>query len=86
MRDVLSSKDFSIMSLYYESAPLLLSKSGKNNTDTGSLKSRVFGLKTLKSSPKQVYALVAEASKWSFVLKEVIENSQILILERKVYI
>lgn len=73
------------MSLYYESAPFILGKSGEGGTETGSLKSRVFGLKTLRSSPTQVYALVAEASKWSSVLKDVIENSQLLILERKVY-
>lgn len=62
------------MSLYYESAPFL---------HQDSLKSRVFSAQ-LKSKPKQVYALVSEASKWSSVLKEVVEKSQILTLERKV--
>ena len=62
------------MSLYYESAPFLRQDS---------LKSRVFSAQ-LKSKPKQVYALVSEASKWSSILTEVIEKSQILTLERKV--
>ena len=73
------------MSLYHESAPFILGKLGEGGKETGSLKSRVFGSNTLRSSPTQVYALVAEASKWSSVLKEVIENSQLLVLERKVY-
>lgn len=63
------------MSLYYESSPFL---------HQDSLKSRVFSAAQLKSKPKQVYALVSEASKWSHILKEVIEKSQILTLERKV--
>lgn len=83
-RNILESTSLT-MSLYYESAPFVLGQSGHGEKETGSLKSRVFGLKTLKSSPTQIYALVAEASKWSFVLKEVIENSQLLVLERKVY-
>lgn len=62
------------MSLYYESTAFL---------HQDSLKSRVFSGQ-LKSKPKQVYALVSEASKWSHILKEVIEKSQILTLERKV--
>ena len=68
------------MSLYYDAAPLLVASSDQ----TGSLKSRVFGCKTLKSSPKQVFALVREVSKWSAVLSEVIEKSQILQKEKKV--
>ncbi|KAL8993456.1 MAG: hypothetical protein Q9188_007327 [Gyalolechia gomerana] len=67
------------MSLYYDAAPLLLS----SQTPSGSLKSRVFGSKSLKNSPKQVYALVAEASKWSPILSEVIDKSQLLQHERK---
>lgn len=65
------------MSLYYESAPFL---------GHAALKSQVFSSKTLKSTPKQVFALVSEASKWSIILKEVIENSQLLVCERKVSI
>ncbi|RFU34750.1 hypothetical protein B7463_g1526, partial [Scytalidium lignicola] len=49
----------------------------------GSLKSRVFSKKDLKSQPAQIYALVIETCKWSLILKEVIENADILRLERK---
>lgn len=70
------------MSLYYDAAPLLVSASD----GASSLKSRVFSSKDLKSPPKQVFALVSEASKWSPVLVNVIEKSQLLQLERKVCI
>ncbi|KAL8907245.1 MAG: hypothetical protein Q9171_005932 [Xanthocarpia ochracea] len=67
------------MSLYYDAAKfLVLSKD-----QSGSLKSRVFGTKDLRSSPKQVYAIVAEASKWSPILAEVVEKSQLMQYERK---
>lgn len=71
------------MSLYHETAALLLNESSV--THGGSLKSRVFGSesKKLKSPPAQVYALALESSKWSSILKEVIENSQLLQNERK---
>ena len=68
------------MSLYYEAAPLIASISDSDD----SLKSRIFGSKELKSQPKQVYALVSEAAKWSPFLADVIERSQLLRLERKV--
>lgn len=68
------------MSLYYDAAALLDSRDVAN----ASLKSRVFGNKTLKSPPVAVYALVSEATKWSNVLKEVIERSDLVKLERKV--
>ena len=68
------------MSLYYDAAPLLLASSEQ----TGSLKSRVFSSKGHKSPPKQIFALVSEATKWSPVLSEVVENSQLLQSERKV--
>ena len=68
------------MSLYYEAADVLASP----NTAAGSLKSRIFSSKTLKSQPAQVYALVIETCKWSSILKEVIERSELLGLERKV--
>ncbi len=68
------------MSLYYDAAPLLL----PNLDQAGSLKSRIFNSKGHKSPPKQIFALVSEASKWSPVLSEVIEKSQLLQLERKV--
>lgn len=68
------------MSLYYEAAAIL---ANADNTG-GSLKSRIFTKKDLKSSPGQVFALIAEASKWSIVLKDVIEKCGLLAEERKV--
>ena len=69
------------MSLYYETAAILLNpeKAG------GSFKARIFKKKDLKSKPGQIYALVAEASKWSRVLKGVIEGCGVLGEERKVW-
>jgi putative methyltransferase len=66
------------MSLYHEATEVLTSVK-KNN---GSLKSVVFGKKTWKSDAKTLYALAAEAAKWSTVLSEVVENSGILRLEK----
>lgn len=68
------------MSLYYETATIL------ENPDKigGSFKARIFKKKDLKSKPGQIYALVAEASKWSRILKDVIEKCQVLKEERKV--
>ena len=68
------------MSLYYDAATIL----GNPDSVSGSLKSGVFSAKTLKSPPKQVFALISEATKWSSVLTEVIDKSQLLHLERKV--
>ncbi|KAF3039362.1 hypothetical protein E8E12_006192 [Didymella heteroderae] len=67
------------MSLYYETATIL------ENPDKigGSFKARIFKRKDLKSKPGQIYALVAEASKWSRILKDVIEKCQVLREERK---
>ncbi|KAJ4341769.1 hypothetical protein N0V95_007123 [Ascochyta clinopodiicola] len=67
------------MSLYYETATIL------ENPDKigGSFKARIFKKKDLKSKPGQIYALVAEASKWSKVLKDVIEKCAVLKEERK---
>jgi putative methyltransferase len=67
------------MSLYHEAAAIL-STTGEG----GSLKSRIYGKKDLKSPPAQLYALVFETCKWSFVLKEVIEAAELLKDERKV--
>lgn len=67
------------MPLYYDAAPLLISK------ESGSLKSRVFGAKNLKSPPTQLFALLTEASKWSKILSEVIEKCGLLQQERKVH-
>lgn len=68
------------MSLYYEAADVLTAPTNAG----GSLKSRVFSKKGLKSPPAQVYALAIETCKWSPILKEVIEHADILRLERKV--
>jgi 25S rRNA (cytosine2278-C5)-methyltransferase len=68
------------MSLYHEAADVLTAPGNAG----GSLKSRVFSGKTLKSQPAQLYALVVETCKWSFILKEVIERASLLSLERKV--
>ncbi|MCJ1484044.1 hypothetical protein MMC06_004212 [Schaereria dolodes] len=67
------------MSLYYDGAQIL----SATHEQSGSLKSRVFAAKDLKSTPAQLFALVSETSKWSFILKEVVEKSKILVLERK---
>ncbi|PHH79743.1 hypothetical protein CDD82_2200 [Ophiocordyceps australis] len=68
------------MSLYHEAADILT----RGTPHGGSLKSRVFcgGVKT-KSAPNQLYALVFETSKWSLVLKEVVEAADLLKHERK---
>ncbi|KAK2003634.1 NOL1/NOP2/sun family protein [Colletotrichum falcatum] len=67
------------MSLYHETAEILSASPDHG----GSLKSRVFGKKGLKSPPAQVYALALETCKWSAVLKEVVEAAELLRHERK---
>lgn len=69
------------MSLYYEAAAILA------NTEKtgGSFTSRVFGKKDLKCKPGQIFALIAEASKWSVVLKDIVEKCGLLDAERKVH-
>ncbi|KAK0646477.1 S-adenosyl-L-methionine-dependent methyltransferase [Cercophora newfieldiana] len=69
------------MSLYHEAAGLLLS--APTATHGGSLRSRIFRDKELKSPPAQVYALVLETCKWSGVLKEVVGGAGLLKAERK---
>ena len=68
------------MSLYFDAANILLNNEGAG----GSLKSRTFNNKKLKNAPTHVYALVAQAKKWSPILKEVIERSGLLKTEKKV--
>lgn len=68
------------MSLYYEGAEVLVASS----TEGGSLKSRIFGRRNIKSTPGQLYALVLETCKWSLVLKEVLDASSVLSMEKKV--
>jgi len=69
------------MSLYHEAAAVL--SSGPASAG-GNLRARVFGNKTLTSSPTQVYALALETCKWSRVLRDVVENAHILQHEKKV--
>ncbi|KAK3391898.1 S-adenosyl-L-methionine-dependent methyltransferase [Sordaria brevicollis] len=69
------------MSLYHETAAILTSSGGA--THGGSLKSRIFKDKSLKSPPAQVYALALETSKWSAILKEVVEAADLLKYEKK---
>lgn len=71
------------MSLYHETAAILTAAVNGDATHGGSLKSRIFKDKSLKSPPAQVYALALETSKWSGILKEVVEAADILKLERK---
>jgi 25S rRNA (cytosine2278-C5)-methyltransferase len=68
------------MSLYYETADLLKNADGAG----GTLKSRVYSRSGLKSKPAQIFALGTEATKWSAVLKEVVERSGVLQEEKKV--
>jgi len=69
------------MSLYYEASTILA-----NEAQTGgSLKSRIFnGSHDAKNPPAKLYALFIESLKWSPYLKEVIERSELLKIERKV--
>ncbi|KAI9880243.1 MAG: hypothetical protein M1830_004587 [Pleopsidium flavum] len=67
------------MALYYEAASLLTTSPDGG----GSHKSRIYNSKDLKSNPAHLFALISEASKWSAVLKEVIEESGVLSVERK---
>jgi 25S rRNA (cytosine2278-C5)-methyltransferase len=69
------------MSLYYEAADVLTAPANAG----GSLKSRIFGNKNVKSQLAQIYALVIETCKWSSILKEVIEHAALLSSERKVF-
>ncbi|CAI6336519.1 unnamed protein product [Periconia digitata] len=67
------------MSLYYEAASVL----ANSDNAGGSLKSRLYRQTDLKSSPAQLFALISEASKWSLVLKDVIEKCGLLREEKK---
>ncbi|EGP90667.1 unnamed protein product [Zymoseptoria tritici ST99CH_1A5] len=66
------------MSLYHEAAECL-TVAQKNG---GSLKSVVFGKKTWKTDARTLFAVCAEAAKWSTILSEVVEKSGILKLEK----
>jgi hypothetical protein len=69
-----------LMSLYHEAAECL-TVAQKNG---GSLKSVVFGKKTWKTDARTLFAICAEAAKWSTILSEVVEKSGILKLEKNV--
>ena len=66
------------MSLYHEAASVL----DAGLSPEGNLRSRIFNRKDLKSPPSQVYALALETCKWSSVLAEVIDQTQLLRHER----
>ena len=68
------------MSLYHEAASIL-DTVGKGQT---SIKTEVFGRKAWKTDQKTLFALCSEAAKWSSVLKEVVETSGCLGVERTV--
>lgn len=75
------------MSLYFDAVSILTSPRDAG----GSLKSRIYNTNTnsqlkskLKSAPAQIYALIAEVSKWNTVIKEVVDGSEILKHEPKV--
>lgn len=68
------------MSLYHETASVLHADAAAG----GNLRSRIFNNKGLKSPPTQVFALALETCKFSSVLSEVIDNSQLLQHEKKV--
>ena len=68
------------MALYYEAAEIV----ERVHRAAGSVKAHIFKSDAeLKSNPKQVYALISQASKWSAVLSEVIERASLLFNERK---
>lgn len=68
------------MSLYYEAVKFLQRPTGSDE----SLASVVYRAKDLKTKPVQVYALISEATKWSSVLSNVIDSTDLLKQERKV--
>lgn len=67
------------MSLYFEAASVI----SDCKQQSVSLKSRLFNTRDLKCPPAQLYAVISEAVKWSSILKEVIERSQLLVYEKK---
>jgi len=68
------------MSLYLEAAAAL------ENAEKlgGSLKSRIYANKNTKNGSPHIYAIISESIKWSPILKELVDKSQILHHERKV--
>jgi hypothetical protein len=68
------------MALYYEAVAVISSA----ESSEGSLKSRIYDSKSIKSPRGLVYALITECAKWDVVLSEIIESAGILSLEPKV--
>ena len=79
------------MSLYNDALSIFENKAGQG----GALKSRIYNTVNIensnddkrtarKSPPAQIYALITETRKWSPILAEIIDRSEILKLERKV--
>lgn len=68
------------MSLYHEAAQILTTVTQQS----GSIKSIVFGKKEWKTDRKTLFALSTEAAKWSEVLSEVVEKSDLLDAEKQV--
>ena len=69
------------MSLYTDAVSILSS----TTSETGSLKSVIYNDNAKrKSLPATLYALITEVAKWDVVLKEVIDNAELLKLEFKV--
>lgn len=68
------------MSLYHEAAGVL----DTARKDKLSLKTLIYSKKTWKSDPKTLFALGTEAAKWSEILSEVLERSDVLKIEKQV--
>ena len=67
------------MSLYHEAAKIVNS----HDRPLGNLKSRIYSASDLKAPPKQLYALISQAAKWSPVLAEIIGRAGLLAHERR---
>jgi len=68
------------MALYYDTAKIIETL-GNDSVD---LKQLIYNDKSLKSNAGTVFALVSESIKWSEIISEVIEHSNLLELEKKV--
>jgi hypothetical protein len=77
---ILSWKCVESMSLYVDAAKALSNSDKKG----GSLRSRIYNGREWNHPAPQIYALVSETMKWSPVLKDVIEKSHLLNIEKKV--
>lgn len=66
------------MALYYEAAEFL------DPSSSGALADQVYRKKPLKSKPGHIYALISQSHKWSHVLSDIIDHSDLLRIEKKV--